>query len=232
MTRIETAGPKAAGEQSVCSGPDLVRGADAEQGVDPSAISVAILAGGYGKRLGRDKAKLRLGEEISLQRVVRRLGPLSEDVIVVRRRDQAVDIGGVRVVADLEPFNGPLAGIAAGITSARHPWCFLAACDMPFIDLDLVLYMLTLRTGVDAVVPHPAPGHEPLHALYHRACLASVLDRLERGEKRLRGFYSELRVRFVTPHEIASIDPDQLSFLNINTPEDLRNARELVASER
>lgn len=201
-------------------------------GDEQAAVSVVVLAGGRGQRLGRDKATLELvrGQTL-LQRALGLVAPLSDDVIVVRRPDQDLSVSAARVISDRAPFHGPLAGILAGIEAAREEWVLVVACDMPFLSRPLLRYMLTLRTGYDVVVPRLAVGMEPLHALYHRRAAAAVRRVLERGERRLVSFYDGLRVRAVTPDELAPHDSEGRAFFNINTPEDLDQARAWLSEE-
>ncbi len=190
------------------------------------AVSAVILAGGRGERLGRDKATLELGGQTLLQRQIALLSHLSDDLIVVQRSDQNLSVERARLVTDLRPFTGVLAGFAAGLVGAMHPWAIVVACDMPFLNLNLLRYLLSLRTGYDLVVPRLDVGLEPLHALYHRRCLSSIRRALEEGQRRVVSFYDALRVRYVQSTEIAPLDPQGCSFFNINTPDDLVHAEQ------
>lgn len=190
-----------------------------------SPFSVIILAGGQGQRLGEDKALLRIDHETLLDRVLGTLAPLSDDLIVVVRSQQTISTKLARIVSDLAPYMGVLAGIAAGLLAAHYDWSLLVACDMPFINTELVSYMNAQRNGHDAVVPQRHVGLEPLHALYHRRCLPALQQALEAGHRRVISFYRTLDVRYVTEAEISRFDPDGRSFFNINTPEDLAQAQ-------
>lgn len=195
-------------------------------------VTVVVLAGGRGKRLGGDKATVEVAPGLTLlQRSLALVAPLSDDVIVVRRPDQYLEVPDWHVVTDQPPFEGPLAGILAGLEAAREEWALVVACDMPFLSRAVLDHMLTLRPGYDVVVPHLEVGMEPLHALYHRRAAAAIRAALERGEHRLISFYRALRVRAVTPEELAPLDPQGRTFYNINTPEDLTQARAWLRAE-
>ncbi len=189
-----------------------------------------LLAGGRGERLGADKASLELGGVALAQRAVSRLAQVSDDVIVVRRPGQELDAQGARITQDLAPHSGVLAGMAAGLQAARHDWAIVAACDMPFLNADLLAYMATLTEGYDIVVPDRPVGLEPLHALYHRRCLPAILRTLDEGRGRVIRFYRELCVRHVPPADLDRYDPLGRSFFNINTPEDLAQAEAWVGA--
>jgi molybdopterin-guanine dinucleotide biosynthesis protein A len=201
-----------------------------------SPFSVIILAGGQGRRLGEDKALLRIDGETLLDHMLGALAALSDNLIVVVRRQQAICTNLARVVSDLAPYTGVLAGIAAGLLAAHYEWSLLVACDMPFVSLELVSYMNSQRHGHDAVVPQRHVGLEPLHALYHRRCLPALRQTLEAGHRRVVSFYRTLDVRYLTEAEISRFDPDGRSFFNINTREDLARARiwhqQLQSSEK
>ncbi len=188
-------------------------------------VTGVVLAGGRSERLGRDKAGLLLGRETLLQRVVRTLSHLSDDLVAVVRADQQIVVPGARVVRDVAPYSGVLAGMAAGLMAARHDWALVVACDMPFLNLDLLRYMLSLRCEVDVVVPRLDVGAEPLHALYHKRCLGALTKSLAEGRRRVISFYDTLRVRWVGTGEIARFDSQGRSFFNINTPDDLALAQ-------
>lgn len=191
--------------------------------VDP--ISAIILAGGRGARLGGDKATLQLAGRTMLEHVGDLLATLSDDLIVVRRADQRLSLDGARVVADVLPDAGVLAAITAGLQAAHHDWSLVVACDMPFLSPVLIGYMLSQRTGHDIVVPRLEVGYEPLHALYQQRCLPALWEALRAGQRRVIAFYQHLRVRDLTPAEVAVHDPQGRSFYNINTPEELMQAR-------
>lgn len=200
------------------------------QDTAPLPLSVVILAGGRGERLGGDKAGLQLAGQTLLQRVLANLSSLSDDLIVVLRADQTLEVGGARAVVDVAPDVGVLAGMIAGLEAARHEWAVIVACDMPFISTTLVRLMFAQREGHAVVVPHVEAGYEPLHALYHRSCVPAMWQALRAGRRRPISFYPANGVRIITPAEIAPIDPLGRSFYNINTPQELSQAEAWLAA--
>lgn len=201
----------------------------APQGASLPETSVVVLAGGRGERLGRDKADVALGGKTLLERSLCLLRPLSDDLVVALRAGQGASAPGARVVYDRAPHAGVLAGLAAGLGAVRHPYAFVVACDMPFLEPRLIGHLRSLAEGYDAVVPRREVGLEPLHAVYARHCVSAVLRALESGRRRVISFYEELRVRYVPEAELGQYDPEQRAFFNINTPEDLERARRWLA---
>jgi len=191
-------------------------------------VSVAVLAGGPGRRIGGDKAEILLAGERLVDRAVRRLGWLSDDLWVVLREDQRLEVVGARLTRDVLPEAGALAGMAAALQAVRHEWAFICACDMPFVQRPLVERLLAeIRADAcDLVAPRLAVGLEPLHAFYHRRCLPAILSALAQGRRRVNSFYEAVRPCYLEEEAVLAYDPARRSFFNINTPEDLALARE------
>jgi len=195
-------------------------------------ISIIVLAGGASQRMGVNKALLTFDGQTLIERVVHTLRPLADDVVIISNTPELYANLRVRQASDVFVGAGPLAGLHAGLQAANEAWSFLVACDMPLVDQRLVRYMSLLTLGHDAVVPCAARQAEPLHALYHKACLPHIERRLMEGERRMISFFSDVHVRFVEPDEWSVIDPDGHSFLNANTPEDWQRLQTLLSAHQ
>ena len=183
--------------------------------------------------MGRDKALEPIGGQPLIRRVVERAGGICDEVLVVvadEARGAALPLEeACRVVVDRYPGTGSLGGIFSGLDAAGHSWALAVACDMPFLNLDLLRRMVALRGNNDAVVPVIDGRPEPTHALYSKACLSSIEPRLISGDLKISGFFDDVRVRYVNQDEVQSLDPEYLSFFNVNTPQDLDRALALAA---
>lgn len=197
--------------------------------MEPSAVG-AVLAGGASRRMGQDKAALLLGGESLLARVVRRLRAATDDVIVVGPPERQSLVPGVQVVPDARPGLGPLGGIYTALRASAAPYTFVVACDMPFVQPELVRYLLDLAPGYDVVVPRSARGTEQLHAVYSRECLPAVAGLLDAGDLVVSALYARVRTRFVAPEEWAVYDPQGLSTFNANTREEWERVCALAAA--
>ena len=199
-------------------------------------LSGIVLAGGLSRRLGRDKAIEPFGDEPLIARVISRLSGLTnETVVVVNSEARGKELplpDGARVAVDIYPDAGSLGGIFSGLTAANSDWGFVVACDMPFLNTDLIAHMLTLREDYDAVVPLLDGYPEPTHAAYSKACLPHIESRLKAGQLKIAGFFDDVRVRYVSESEIHSFDAELLSFFNVNRPDDLERALALVEEGR
>ena len=195
-------------------------------------VSGIVLAGGRSRRLGRDKAIEPFDGKPLLHRVVDRLADVvDETVVVVADMEQAERLplhGSTRVVVDAYPDCGSLGGIFTGLSAASADWGLVVACDMPFLDRRLLRHILDQRAGHDAVVPVLGGRPEPTHAAYSKACLPPIERRLRAGELKIAGFFDDVNGRQVPEAEVDDIDPEHLSFLNVNTPDDLERALALV----
>ena len=195
-------------------------------------ISGIVLAGGKGLRLGRYKALVILNGESLVQRVVSKLSFLNSDIIIVlakgQQPPQVTGYPKLRIVTDAYASKGPLIGIYTGLLSSDSSYNLVVACDMPFLNRDLLRYMVKISAGFDMVIPRVGDMVEPLHAIYSKKCL-KVIDRmLGEGSLKIDQLLSLVKVRYVEAREIDRFDPDHLSFFNINTEADLKKARGLI----
>jgi len=194
-----------------------------------------ILAGGKNLRLGRSKALETIGGKSLIERVVERLSPLTNRIVVVTSREQPdlAATGGMEVLADLYPGKGPLGGIYTGLLASRSSHSIVVACDMPFLNTELLRYMIELSGDFDAVVPQLGEGMvEPLHAIYSKSCLDNMKTELERDQLGVNSFLDTVRVRYVERAECQRLDPQLLSFFNINYQSDLDRAIALAAENK
>ena len=202
------------------------------QEVHPLPVSGIVLAGGKSSRLGRDKALEVLDKESLVKQVISRLSTLSSEIIVAVAPEQVVSFArtqpAIRVVADLYPGKGPLAGICTGLSAANTPYSIVVACDMPFLNQFLLRYLVELSPAFDIVVPRVEGKSEPLHAVYSRDCLAPIEHMLQQDRLRASDLLQLVKVRYVGEEEIDRFDPKHLSFFNINTKADLERAKALA----
>ncbi|XUX00780.1 MAG: molybdenum cofactor guanylyltransferase [Dehalogenimonas sp.] len=196
------------------------------------SLSCIILAGGKGLRLGRDKALEKINSLTLVQHSVTTLRGLGEQIIVVTapgKTDLGLeDFPEVRVVEDHDNGKGPLMGIYAGLFASKSELNLVVACDMPFLNLELIRFIVSQSEDWDAVIPRVGGLIEPLHAVYRRNIKEVAAELMAGGAYSLRQLLNQVRVRFIEETEIVLYDPQHLSFFNINFPEDLEKARELL----
>ncbi len=192
-------------------------------------VTLAVLAGGESRRMGRNKALLPINGRPLILHIIERLRPLADEVIVVARSPAPYTFLHVPIAIDRYPGAGPLAGLHAALSAARGEWVMLVACDMPLVRAEVFAYLLSLTSNVDVVMPRVGGREEPLHALYRRAtCLPPVEEALAAGQRRLIAFLPRVRVRYVDEEDLRKVDPALLSFRNVNTPEEWEEVRRLL----
>jgi molybdopterin-guanine dinucleotide biosynthesis protein A len=193
-----------------------------QRGRDDVAVTGVVLAGGRASRMGgRDKAFAAVGGEPIAVRTLRIFRGLFPQVLVATNRAERFRALDVETVADVFPGCGPLAGVHAAMQRASHPHVFVAACDMPGLDADVIRFLLDRIGAADAVVPRWDLDIEPLHAVYAVRLLPLVEETLRAGRHAMREFLPRVRVDYVAEDELKRIRGTARSMLNVNTPEEL-----------
>ncbi len=192
-------------------------------------VSGIVLAGGQSRRLGTDKAFVQIGGVSLIERVTNRIRQISDDVVIVTNNPENYRDLGFPLVGDVWPGMGALGGIYSGLRAIRHERALVVGCDMPFLDLRLLRFMILLAADYDVVIPRLDGLLEPLHTIYSRSCLVPIANLLQAGNRRIVDFLDQVRVRYVDQSEVGIFDPQGLSFFNVNTPEDLAQAEQLAS---
>ncbi len=192
-------------------------------------VSGAILAGGQSRRMGRDKAALRIQGEFLLARTVRLVRAVTLDVAIIGPPALGALAPDVPVIADRLPNQGPLGGMATAFHSLAGDVVLVVGCDMPFLNPSLLRYLISLAPGYDAVVVRVDGQAHPLHAVYQRSCLPVLEEQLAAGNLRVHRFLARLRVRWVEGQELDSLDPQHRSPFNANTPEQWARALQMLS---
>jgi molybdopterin-guanine dinucleotide biosynthesis protein A len=184
-------------------------------------LTGAILAGGRSSRFGRNKAiEIFRGKRL-IDWGIDSIRPFCDPILVVANDLSLYFDVHATLVRDILSDQGPLGGIYTALLFSPHDWVFARATDMPFLVPELLTTMLGMRGNFDAVVPLLDGWYEPLFALYHRRCFPLIADVLETDERKIISFYKKIKVREVTERRWRTVDPQGLSFKNVNTPEDL-----------
>jgi len=197
-------------------------------------LTAIILAGGENLRLGRNKALEAINGKSLIERVIERVKQVSDRTLIVTSPGQSIfpTTYEAKVVADVYPGKGPLGGIYTGLLNSESSRSLVVACDMPFLNVELLRYMIKLAQGFDAVVPRVEEGKvEPLHAIYSRNCLDSMKGLLDQSHLKVSRIFNTVRVRYVERVDCRRFDPQLLSFFNVNRSSDLERALGLAVEE-
>jgi molybdopterin-guanine dinucleotide biosynthesis protein A len=189
--------------------------------------AVVFLAGGQSRRMGRAKAWLEFDGRPLLAHLIERVADIFPELLVVSAPDQELPPTPARVLHDQYPGDGPIAGMAVGLRAASRPLALVSACDTPFLNPTLAAYMAGLAEGYDAVVPEWGGRVHPLQAIYRTGIYPLLEQSLAEGRHRAMELLPLLHVRSVPETEVRVLDPEGLSFLNMNTPEEYERALKL-----
>ncbi len=185
-----------------------------------------ILAGGKGSRINKNKALITLPDGKALiQRSISVLKEFFTEILIVANKREPYEDFGVQVVEDLMRGMGPLGGIFTGLCYSTSYSNFVIGCDIPFPQPGLIRLLLEKRGDYDVVIPEAAGEVEPLFAVYSKKCLPVILHHLHERDLKVRNILARLKVRKIEEGEINRVDPERLSFFNINTDEDLQKAQ-------
>ena len=192
-------------------------------------VSLIVLAGGKGSRLGQEKAWVRVENRTLLERSISRLGSVVNRIIVVRAPGQVLpplSAGNhIKIVIDEYPNKGPLVGIYSGLKASGERGGLVTACDMPFVEPGLARHLISLSPGFDIVMPVRRAMYEPLFAFYSGRCIGLIGKMISEGSLKIDRLLDKVKVRLVEQEELDRYDAEGLSFFNINDRVDLEKAR-------
>jgi molybdopterin-guanine dinucleotide biosynthesis protein A len=137
-------------------------------------------------------------------------------VILVGDHPERFEGYALKIYPDIFPGSS-LGGLYTALFRAETPYIFASACDLPFASPSILRLILSLGNGFDAVVPLHGGYPEPLFALCHKNCLEPMKKLLDARNYRIYDFYPQVRIRYVTEEELASVGGTGRAFLNINT---------------
>jgi molybdenum cofactor guanylyltransferase len=183
-----------------------------------------ILAGGESRRMGTDKALLDINGRPMIEHVLAVFSGLFRKTIIVTNTPDRYRIYGVELTGDVLDIRGPLTGLYSGLLRSGDEYNFVAACDMPFLNTRLISYMGEIAAGHDAVVPMYGGFLEPIHAVYRKGILPVIETQVRKQDRRIRGLFDQIQVRYVKEEEIVRFDPQKQSFRNLNTPKEYKEA--------
>jgi len=192
--------------------------------------TAVILAGGESRRMGQDKAALKLANDSLLNRAIHNMQPLFKQVVISVRESresllfpQLCDSGDAR---------GPMMGIATALERVDTPWVFAIACDMPFIAADMIVSMAKQRGERDAVVAL-ADGHlQPLAAFYSQSCLEPMQAQIASGQRSLKMLIENMNAAIVEEQALRQWDSGLLSFMDLDTRADVEKAETMLEHGR
>ncbi|MDA8169768.1 MAG: molybdenum cofactor guanylyltransferase [Nitrospiraceae bacterium] len=194
----------------------------------------AVLAGGENTRYPITKGFIEIEGRRLIDSAVSALGGLpffSGRVVVSTNEPEKYFYLRVPLIGDVYAARGPMTGIFSVLRATGASWVFVAACDMPFINMGLVLKMASMldkKGSFDVLSPLWRGWPEPLLSFYSSRCLGEMEKRILAGKTGLQEFLNDVPVSYLAEADVRRIDPEGASFVNINTEGDFRNAVALL----
>jgi molybdopterin-guanine dinucleotide biosynthesis protein A len=188
--------------------------------------TAVVLAGGKSSRMGRPKSLLPFDGEPLIVHIVRALKCMFAETVIVAAPDQELPDLPATLVRDEVAYQGPVGGIYYGLKAATGKFCFVTSCDVPFLNPALISYLTSRISHYDVVVPFWEDRFQPLHAVYRTSVRGLLEEQLNRGELRPVYLFDKVQTCKIEEDAIRRFDPEGLSFLNMNTPNDYERALE------
>jgi len=187
-------------------------------------ITAVILAGGKSSRMGTDKALLPYGpkNEPLIVAVINMLSGIFSRIMISAAKSNPLERFGLPLILDHFPEIGPLGGITSVLESGEER-IFCVACDMPFLNEDLIRYQCSFTD--DAVIPEWHNRWESLHSIYSLPLLPALRQAIEKQHFKISDALFGCNVRLLLESEIQKFDTAGKCFANINTPGDFERMK-------
>lgn len=194
-----------------------------------------ILAGGKSSRMGFDKQFLKLRDKFIIEMITERLQKVFGEIIIVTGRPDEYEKYGFKLVEDEVKDFGPLAGIHVGLKSSGSMHNYIVACDMPFINLKYLEYMMELieQHGgmVDGVITRLGEWIEPFNAFYSKSLLPKIEENIENGKRQINLLLQGSNVLYISESKARVFSPDWAMFTNVNTQKDYESLMKQLSKE-
>lgn len=196
--------------------------------------SAIILCGGKSSRMGFDKSRIRVGNSFLIELIVEKLKILFDDVIVIAGyEDRKFENVEFKVIQDVQKDCGPVGGIYTGLKSASSEYVFVTACDMPFINVDLIKYMITMiqEHKPDCIILKNGKWIEPLYAFYSKSMIDTFCKSIKDNDFKLFEIISSHKVYYIEEEKVRDYSKDLKVFANLNYIHDLDILRSVYGEE-
>jgi len=187
-----------------------------------NGITACVLAGGMSRRFGEDKSLYFFNGRRLIEHVIDTLRKIFDEVMIIAGEADKYSFLGIPVFPDIFPGIGPIGGLHSALRHAGNTSIFLAACDMPGINPDIVVYLASFAGRFDVVVPHVDGCYEPLHAIYSKRCIGPVEKMIADDDRMILHLYDSVATRRVGMDELKGFKDFRSFYTNINYKSDIQ----------
>jgi molybdopterin-guanine dinucleotide biosynthesis protein A len=185
-----------------------------------------ILCGGKSSRMGKDKASLSFLGRPLIKIVIDSLKTLFSKIIVVTNDTINYQKYNLPIIKDILPQKGPLGGIYTGLLYSKSKYNFVVACDMPFINLNLIRYLFRHKDDCDLIIPY-FKVYQPLYAIYSKNCISAIEESIFSNNLEVKNLINMVKVKVIDEKQVCRFDKKGLCFTNINTPQEFEEAKKI-----
>jgi molybdopterin-guanine dinucleotide biosynthesis protein A len=176
--------------------------------------------------MGENKAFIEIEGMPIIKRIYSLFEKIFEEVIIVTNEKELYRTFRARIYDDLFTHGGVIGGLYTGLFFSSLRYSFCVASDMPLLKESVIEYLIKNMEDYDVVVPRTKDGLQPLHAIYSKQCLEPIKTIIDQRKHRIVDLYKMVRTKIIDEYEFISLDPKRESFININTPEELRRFKQ------
>ncbi len=186
-------------------------------------MNAVILVGGKSSRMGSNKAFLELKGKTFIELQIELLRKMFDEIFISANTSAEYEYLDLSIFKDVYPGKGPLGGIYTSLINSSSLHTFMLACDMPFVEPELIKHLKDLTKEYDVVIPKSEKGLEPLHAFYSKNCIDPIKRSLDENNLRIISFLQHVNVKVVELGGLASSDHFKSSIKNLNTMDDYKD---------
>lgn len=186
-----------------------------------------ILAGGKSSRMKYNKAFAQIKGQANIEIIISKFRKFFAESIIISNQPELYLEYGLEIYTDIFPRKGPISGIHSGLSYSTFDSVFILGCDMPFINMNLVEFMLQQLGDYDSVVPEIGGFLQPTSAVYSKKCLPVLTDCLENDKLKLTLIFKELDAVILNEWELRRFGNIRDIFLNVNDLQALEFARKI-----
>lgn len=182
-------------------------------------VGAIILAGGKSSRMGQDKGLMLLNNKPMIAHLLATVKNITNDIIIVSNSTEYQQFG-IEVREDLIKDAGPLAGIYTGLNFSKHTNNIVLSCDVPFVSRNLLTFLIENSHQYDVTIPENSEKTHQVIGVYNKSCIPIFKAELENNQRKIKLALSKVNLHIVDANKFS-----QREFMNINTPNELNEAR-------
>lgn len=211
-------------------------------------FTAIILAGGKNSRFDfnklnssiKHKALLKINNKAIIDILIEKFEKIFQEIIVVVSKDNKqilkrnIKNKNIKLIEDKIYGKYTIGGIYTGLYAANNSYSFITGCDMPFLNLNLINYMIKQLRRNSALVPYINKKYEPLYAFYSKDIINLIAEYINKNCLKISQIFDKIHIKKIEENKIKKYDHNFFSFININTIKDYKYAlkiSELLSKE-